>query len=191
VALLALALAGCASSGGKSKVATAGGTPSASSSASQQTGGMSVEEKMRKFTECMQENGVDMVIAGQGGVQAGDKGAPPPKLGGKDGSAKSADDDPKFKKAIEACRQYEPSGGDVPKPNPEQLAKLRAFTKCMREHGVDLPDPQADAGGGGAIPLGGDGADAIDPNSAKFKKANEACRGPGPGGSDAVVGRAG
>jgi hypothetical protein len=193
VALLALSLAACGSNGGKSQVATAGGTASASggSGTGQKASAMSTEEKMRRFTACMQENGVDMVIAGAaGGVRAGDKGAAPPKAGSDSGgSGRSLEDDPKFKNAIEACRQYEPSGGEAPKPNPEQLEKLRAFTKCMRENGVDMPDPQGDTGGG-AIALG-DGPNGVDPTSSKFKKAEEECRDLMPGRPGSGIGRAG
>ncbi len=42
----------------------------------------------------------------------------------------------------------------------------------MREHGIDMPDPTFDANGGARMNLGR----GIKPESAKFKKAQEACR---------------
>jgi hypothetical protein len=53
------------------------------------------------------------------------------------------------------------------------------FSKCMRQHGVDMPDPTFTdgAGGdtGGAVMMGGPGKD-MDPNSATFKSAQTACQ---------------
>jgi hypothetical protein len=51
----------------------------------------------------------------------------------------------------------------------------------MREHGIDFPDPQFD---GGRVMVGADRNDgpAFDPNSTKFKDAQEACRSLLPGG---------
>lgn len=45
------------------------------------------------------------------------------------------------------------------------------FAKCMRENGVDMPDPSEDGGGVG-ITIGGEGG--LDPE--KMKTAHEACK---------------
>jgi hypothetical protein len=53
------------------------------------------------------------------------------------------------------------------------------FAKCMREHGVDMPDPTftEDGSGGGAVGvLTGKGSNAPDPDSATFKAAQAACQ---------------
>lgn len=50
------------------------------------------------------------------------------------------------------------------------LDKMRAFAKCMREHGVDVADPDPDSGGGGIAISAGDG------EKEKVDKANEACK---------------
>jgi hypothetical protein len=51
--------------------------------------------------------------------------------------------------------------------------KMREFTKCMREHGVDMPDPTFGANGEARVQIRrGSG---IDPDGAKFKAAQEAC----------------
>jgi hypothetical protein len=182
VPLVGLLLTACGSADAKPQVATAGGQ--ATSSPDQQASNLSAEEKRRKFTQCMKDNGVDMVMAAPGGgLRAGRKDAPAPKSGGNGaaGSARSLEDDPKFKKAIEACRQYEPSGGDLRKPSAEDIAKVREFAKCMREHGVNIPDPPADGGRAVAID--------VDPNSSAFKKAEEACRHLAPSGFGAAAAR--
>jgi hypothetical protein len=46
---------------------------------------------------------------------------------------------------------------------------MLAFAECMREHGIDFPDPQFD---GGAVMVGGPG---IDPEDPEFQAAQEAC----------------
>ena len=49
------------------------------------------------------------------------------------------------------------------------------FAKCMREHGVDMPDPQPGQGGG--IMLGGPGADGADgADRATMERAQKACQ---------------
>ncbi|MCF3122646.1 hypothetical protein IPZ68_23495 [Streptomyces arenae] len=54
-----------------------------------------------------------------------------------------------------------------------------AYSKCMRSNGVpDFPDPQEDSGGVKLVPGEGGG----DPNSAAFKKAQEACKDKAPQG---------
>ncbi len=47
------------------------------------------------------------------------------------------------------------------------------FAKCMRDHGVDFPDPTFNSDGGGLqVQMGGPG---MDPESPAFKSANDAC----------------
>ncbi len=66
-----------------------------------------------------------------------------------------------------------------------------AFSKCMRDHGIDMPDPQFSTDGGGAFSISVGGPDGTGPttngplvdfNSKEFKAASEACGGPGGGG---------
>lgn len=80
---------------------------------------------------------------------------------------------PAFKKAMAACKQYEPVGGPIA-ANPGQAwssADKLKYSKCMRENGVpSFPDPNAD---GGFPPL--IKGSAVDPESPQFKKADTAC----------------
>jgi hypothetical protein len=57
------------------------------------------------------------------------------------------------------------------------MAKMEAYSQCMRTHGIaDFPDPTAGPNGGGGFQLkGGPGSD-IDPSSPKFQAADKACR---------------
>jgi|SRR5262245_32335242 len=74
-------------------------------------------------------------------------------------------DDPKVKAAQQACRQYRSNGGQAQRPSPQQQL---AFARCMRQHGINMPDPTPD----GRVDMR-----AIDPDDPKFKAAERACPG--------------
>jgi hypothetical protein len=153
--MIAVLLAGC---GGEtdSGVATANGAkPSASASAS------SAADQGRKFAACMRDNGVDVPDpdAGTGKVPLGDL-----KQGDKQD----------FLAAMKKCEQYLPTNRTQPGPlSAEDVEKQRKFAQCMREHGVDLPDPDPD--GRIRIPASGKGT-TVDRTDKKFEDALEACR---------------
>jgi hypothetical protein len=150
------------------------------SSASGEGGQASREEAQLEFAECMREHGVDMPDPkpGQAGLVFGTvKGGP----GGKSRSSGGIDpEDPATKKALQACESKMPKGQ---KMSPQQEEKFKeaalAFSQCMREHGIDMPDPQF--GGEGKVTMkiekGG-----LDPNSPAFEEAQEDCRKEVPGG---------
>jgi hypothetical protein len=64
------------------------------------------------------------------------------------------------------------------------------YSACMRAHGVpDFPDPQQNAGGGG-VTVRLTGGPGLNPDSAQFKAAEQACQSLRPGGgNDAGGGR--
>jgi hypothetical protein len=57
---------------------------------------------------------------------------------------------------------------------------LLDFSKCMREHGINMPDPTFDdaggAGGGIGVIAQADPSNAPDPNGEAFKSADAACK---------------
>ncbi|MET7396372.1 hypothetical protein ABZS66_23115 [Dactylosporangium sp. NPDC005572] len=140
-ALLALALtmAGC---GEEEKP-----TPQASASADPNA-------KALKFAQCMRENGVNVPDPEPGkGVMM--------KF---DGSVSQE----QVQKAMEACREWAPQGmnGGGGGGDPQQEAKMRKYSQCMRANGVEaFPDPD-----GTGIRL--DKSVADDPD---FKAAEQAC----------------
>lgn len=143
LAALALALTACGSGG------AAVGSSSSSSAA------MSQEDRSREFAKCVRDNGVEV---------------PDPEPGGKPGGFGKVDrTDPDFERAREACREFLPGGGDLSKVDPDKLDQLRAFSQCMRDNGIDLPDP--DPNGGKLSGLG-----QIDRDSPAFRSALDACR---------------
>jgi hypothetical protein len=72
-----------------------------------------------------------------------------------------------------------PSNSGGPSSGPD-LAKATAFSACMRKHGLpDFPDPKVGSNGGVGIEItghAGGGPGVMDPNSATFKAAQEACK---------------
>lgn len=74
---------------------------------------------------------------------------------GEDGVASVSDDN------APTSAENEPKGSDED--------KMRAYAKCMREHGVDMPDPEPGAGGGMNMSVEAGEKDKVD-------KANEACK---------------
>ena len=121
------------------------------------------------YTKCMRENGVDMPDPDPNQRGIGlmvPKGTSPAKVDGAD----------------KACRKHL-EAVKPPEMSPEQEKKFQqaalAQSRCMREHGVDMPDPTFSEDGGAQIRLNGRGLDPEDP---KFQKAQEACRKEAPGG---------
>ena len=87
-----------------------------------------------------------------------------------------------MRKAEKACAKYR-EAIKPPEMSAEDKEKFRKaaieHSRCMREHGIDMPDPQFDEDGGAQIRIGrGSGIDINDP---KFRKAQEACRDKMPG----------
>jgi hypothetical protein len=151
VPLLMVALAACGSSGSGDGVASAGGTRS--SSPAPRTG----DDSGLKFARCMREHGVD--------IPDPEPGKLPPVVDGPP--------DSKEHEALESCEQFLPSGGEVEKISAEDLEKVRQYARCMREHGVDMPDPSPDGSLTGGAIAGGD--------AAQLDAADRACQSKLPG----------
>jgi hypothetical protein len=137
VATVMFALTACAGGGGDGdQVASLNGDPNTNSPA-QNADDKADEDKMREFTKCMREHGVEM---------------PEPDAEGRikveaHSNADGSGNHEAMDKAHEACRTLLPNGGK-PKPmSPEDLDKARQRAKCMRDHGVDMPDPDPNSPG--------------------------------------------
>ncbi|MEV0825528.1 hypothetical protein [Nonomuraea rubra] len=154
--LAALAAAGCGSQQSGTGVASVTATSATPTSSPTATASADPQEQGRKFAQCMREHGVPMEDPGpdgSGGLAViAEKGA-----------------DGKTKKAIEDCRHLSPFK-DRKQSTPEDIELLREFAKCMRENGVNMPDPNPDGTFGG-------GAGSIKRDDPAFQKAFEACRG--------------
>ncbi len=63
-----------------------------------------------------------------------------------------------------------------PTPTPDPYKTALKFSQCMREHGVpDFPDPQSTGDGHVQLQINGNGG-TLDPSSAQFQAAEEACK---------------
>ena len=120
VAALGLVV-GC---GGGSDASSAGAGGSSSRSSSDSTQGQA------QFAQCMRDQGVDIPDSAEGGARP--QGQPP--SGGLDSDA--------GRQAMQECRQYLQGAGGQPPASGSQGAGSE-FARCMRDEGVDLPEPQA------------------------------------------------
>ena len=121
------------------------------------------EQAALKHARCMREHGVNVPDPkpGAGGVVV----VSPGEEGG----------DPKaMERAGAACDKYL---RDIPPPqlSDDQKEEMRdgalAHARCMREQGIDFPDPKFSDDGGISVD-----ARKLDPDSPKMKAAEEACR---------------
>ena len=135
-----------------------------------------LEQAGLKHARCMREHGIDVPDPkpGDGGVI---------RVGPEQG------DMSKQRRAIEECEKYLK---DIPPPklSDEQKAEMRdaalAHSRCMREQGIDFPDPKFGPDGSVTVRIGPGG---VDPNDPKLRAAERACArhmpriggGPGPG----------
>jgi hypothetical protein len=136
------------------------------------TSGSDTEAKNRQallaFAHCMREHGVDMPdpkFNSDGGVTMSSGGP---------GSKPIAPQ--KMNAAQKACEKYQKQV-KAPSLSPEEQAEFRQAAlknaQCMRDHGINFPDPQFDADGGARINIRkGSG---IDPDSPKFQAAQKEC----------------
>jgi hypothetical protein len=154
---LTVLLAGCGQEKKSAGVASAtggGAAPSASASATTDP------EQARKFAQCMRENGVpDFPDPGPDGQ------FDPSQM------RSSGLDMQKLQKGMTACRDLAPNGGQTTQLDAQQQEQLRQFAQCMRDNGVDMPDPDPNSGGFGP---NGANLNTADPN---FQKGLKACQG--------------
>jgi len=129
------------------------------------------EETALAWAECMREHGIDVPdpeIDEDGRLQV--------RIQGRRAAEGVRDD--AFLKARDECGS--PFGAEGPPQlsdeEREQMQEtMLEFAACMREHGVDMPDPDF-SGGGGRMLFRAGGPGGVDPESATFQKAQEACQ---------------
>jgi hypothetical protein len=153
-------LAACGADGGDDGVASAaggGGTASASPSQS-----LDPEEARLKFAQCMRQHGIDM---------------PDPDGSGKVTIKGRPGDEGKMQAAMKACQHFQQqAGGRLGNPNdPKVRDQMLKFAQCMRQHGINVPDPQPGQGLQFRVNKG---------SEAKMEAAQKACQQYAPGGGD-------
>jgi hypothetical protein len=92
------------------------------------------------FAKCMRQHGINM---------------PDPKISGtgrnlvdivQEGPTGVDQKDPRLKAAQQACQRYLPTGSQSNRPDPWRRQREVQFARCMRQHGIDMPDPGPDGG---------------------------------------------
>jgi hypothetical protein len=164
--LLTLALGACAGAGGGGGVASLSGGGQATTTTV--AGKKDFQQARLEWAECMRKNGVDVPDPGADGrvrVERRDAGG---------GKRAAFPDDPDFDKAMKACEHLmqgvEPPAGF----NPEQMQeRVLAMTKCLRDKGFDVPDPQFNGRGGVLMRMAPEG---VDPESKEFRDALRDCQ---------------
>lgn len=152
IAVLAVAAAGlfaaCGGSGDDgADVASAGTATTTADSgdgSSDEPSEADREEALLEYAQCMRDNGIDMPdpqSGEEGGVAIviGEEGEEPPS------SDEMAEMDEKMAAAEEACGDLLENAQGTIEVDPEQQAEMREqmlnFAQCMRDHGIDYPDP--------------------------------------------------
>lgn len=162
LAVAALLLAGCGSSGGKTPTTGDSGKPKSF---------QSFAAAAFKYAECMRSHGVS--------------GFPNPQIVNKPGEhgirqalPQSASEAPQFKTAQSACKGYLPAAGGAGAASAAEQHRraqtMLAFARCLRSHGVQgFPDPNAQ----GQLTLTTIRAAGVDLQAPTFLTAAKACVG--------------
>jgi hypothetical protein len=163
---LALALAACGGSPEGDRVASlSGDNATGTTVGAARTPSKDPQQAALDFARCMREHGIDMPdpeVDEQGRIRV--------RIGA-DGPGGGARPDPKkLEAAQQACGSLMGGGDGDRQLDPAERDAMVAFAECMREHGIDMPDPT-----GEGLMLRRDGKDGPDPGSEKFQEAEQAC----------------
>jgi hypothetical protein len=160
-AVVVLTVPACGGGGKPTAVASLAGSHSTTTvKKSKAEAKQEMQDAALAFARCMRQHGVDMPDptfddSGGGGMMI--------KQGGPASSTGARPDDATMKAAQTACQPIlDKAQQDMPRPSPAEEAKMRdqalKFAKCMRDHGVDMPDPTFDDNGGMRIEVNGGGS---------------------------------
>jgi hypothetical protein len=163
---LAFALAACGGPSDGKGVASLGGDGAKDND--NRTAAASTDEDPQQaaldFARCMRKQGIDMPDP-----QVDEQGRVTMRIGPDKGGGGGARPDPKKLEAAQKSCGRLLGGGDGPdQMDPAARDAMVDYARCMRDQGVDLPDPTGD----GLQLRRGDGPD---PTSAEFQKADKAC----------------
>ena len=151
---LTLALAACGGEASARGGGSGSGTGTAASAENDRY------EAALEFAECMRKHGVDV---------------PDPDEQGRFAITPEQNvDREEFQEAQEECGNLLPPPPELSEEERQEMEDAMVeFARCMREHGIDVPDPKSRGEGGGfALELPGD----LDPNDPEFREAQDACQ---------------
>jgi hypothetical protein len=158
--LVGLGVVGCgADDEGKGVASARGASGAASASASVSpsvTRAVKPEDARLEFARCMRRNGVDVPDPGSGDD---------PKMTRLGGPGVNKE---RLSAALRECQGLLQAGGVLPDmKDPKVRDKYARFAQCMRENGVDMPDPDPD----GRLKVPYRGVDR-----SRIEKARDACK---------------
>jgi hypothetical protein len=163
---LALVLAACGGSPDGDRVASlSGGGATGTTSGAAKDAAKDPQQAALDFARCMRQHGIDMPDP-----QVDDQGRIRVRVGPGGPGGGSRPDPEKLEAAQQACGGLLGGGDGDRQLDPADRDAMVAFARCMREHGIDMPDPTGD---GLLLRRGGD--DGPDPESAEFQEAEKAC----------------
>jgi hypothetical protein len=171
--LLVLLLAACGGDDSGAAVPSAGGDNAAGDDADEPSK-EEREQQLLDWVECMRDEGVDVPDPE---VDADGSMRMPGMRVTNDGSGPSPEE------AQETCGQIPapPGGGGGQRDESELEDAALEYAQCMRDHGVDMPDPEVDGGrvtfggGPGGGEGGGGGGGPMNQDDPAFQEAQEAC----------------
>ena len=192
IAVAAVAMAGllaaCGSSddnGSDDGIASLGSTTTAPDGDEQTTEtSVDPEEALLAYTECMRDEGIDMpdpVFVDDGDGKSGGAIAISRAEGDeKDGPLIDFDSE-EFKAAEETCKPIMDEAVGSMEIDPERQAEMREdmleFAQCMRDHGIDFPDPEFGDTGRvtGGVGPGDEGDPPTEAEQQQMQEASEEC----------------
>jgi hypothetical protein len=180
VAAIGLMVAACGGSGGTQAIASLQtGSDDATSTTAATDTTVDPEQAMLDFAQCMRDHGIDMAdpttdANGNFTIQRPNQGA---SSSGTSGDFSTADREA-MQAARDACSQYLQGMTQQfqVQDNTEMQDLMLQYAACMRENGVDMPDPDfssSDQGPGARL---GFSQGDFDPSDPTFQAANEACQ---------------
>jgi hypothetical protein len=172
-AAFAIVAASCLSQGDTSEVATLESVPAAPSGSVPEVIDplVEAEEAMLAFTQCLRDQGIDIgdpTVGADGSLQL-----PPIEFTSEiDGTEGEEPDFSAFEEMMAPCEGLLDGEGGIGSNGDASGFEdaLVEYTQCMRDNGVDMPDPDF-SGNGGIIDLGAGGM-----NEDEFQAADDICR---------------
>jgi hypothetical protein len=162
---LALVLAACGGSPDGDRVASLSGDgATATTGGAAKDAAKDPQQAALDFARCMRQHGIDMPDP-----EVDDQGRIRVRVG-RDGPGGARPDPGKLEAAQKACGRLLGGGDGDRQLDPAERDAMVAFARCMRQHGIDMPDPTGDG-----LVLRRDGDDGPDPESAEFQEAEKAC----------------